>query len=335
MSRADLKIIFPPPQLQTDFAFTLKHLRSTYLQDALLATISGMKIAEVDKQLARYVSDKDLAIMAKYSLRGELLFSVPIILEKNPYLLGYYRLLMGYSQKEFYGKDGEFGVSAFKHMEIKGIINKTIAGNISALCRAFCGAASSLLHGIEALKPNKELLDNLAILTVGPQLRGGRNNKIGAAGIDRVFEIIKSIVVSAASKITRNTIEITNAAKRKVLIEFSADPDITISEEIGPDKFRNVVAIEIKSGQDISNIHNRIGEAEKSHQKAKARKYTEFWTVVNVERLDLKTAKEESPTTDRFYLLNTLIEGNGIEFDDFRQRIIALTGLLKKKKASR
>jgi hypothetical protein len=29
------------------------------------------------------------------------------------------------------------------------------------------------------------------------------------------------------------------------------------------------VAVEIKGGKDYSNIHNRIGEAEKSHQKAK------------------------------------------------------------------
>jgi hypothetical protein len=38
----------------------------------------------------------------------------PAVLEKNPYLLGYYRLLMGYSQKEFYGRDKGFGVGHFK-----------------------------------------------------------------------------------------------------------------------------------------------------------------------------------------------------------------------------
>ena len=70
--------------------------------------------------------------------------------------------------------------------------------------------------------------------------------------------------------------------------------------------YRNVVAIEVKSGTDVSNIHNRIGEAEKSHQKARQRSFTECWTVVNVGRLDMAKARSESPSTDRFYSLAAL-----------------------------
>lgn len=33
-----------------------------------------------------------------------------------------------------------------------------------------------------------------------------------------------------------------------------------------PNDFRNIIAVEVKGGTDFSNIHNRIGEAEKSHQ---------------------------------------------------------------------
>ncbi len=111
------KIKFPTPQLQANFAFTLKHFRTTYLQNALFETIKSMRITEIDKQLAQYVFEEDLALMARYGLRGELLFAVPAVLEYNPYLLGYYRLLMGYSQKEFYGKDKGFGTGPFKSME--------------------------------------------------------------------------------------------------------------------------------------------------------------------------------------------------------------------------
>ena len=38
--------------------------------------------------------------------------------------------------------------------------------------------------------------------------------------------------------------------------------EISISEEISPNKLKKVVAIEIKGGTDKSNIWNRLGEAE-------------------------------------------------------------------------
>lgn len=318
---------FSAPAQQISFAFILKKFRATYLQNALFETVKAMKIAEIDKQLARYVLDRDLALMAQYGLRGELLFAVPVVLEQNPYLLGYYRLLMGYSQKEFYSRDKGFGTAPFKAMETKGKIAKNIADDIPDLCMAFCRAASTLLHGIEALEPTKELLDDLVLLTVGPQMRGGANNQRGASGIVQVFEIIRQIVAHAVTDVRENSIEVMNATARKVLIEFASDPDITIREEMLPGNFRNIAAIEIKSGTDVSNIHNRIGEAEKSHQKARKCGYTECWTIVNVGGLDIEKARSESPSTDRFYSLRLLATGEGKEFDDFRRRIASLASI--------
>lgn len=265
--------------------------------------------------------------MAQYGLRGELLFAVPVVLRQNPHLLGYYRLLMGYSQKEFYGNDKGFGAGPFKGMEANGKIAKAIADDIPEICTAFCEAASTLLREIETLKPSKELLDDLALLTVGPQLRGGANNQRGTAGIVQVFEVIRQIVAHAATEVRENVIEIASATGRKVLVEFAPDPDIIIREEMSAGHFRNIVAIEIKSGTDVSNIHNRIGEAEKSHQKARQRGFTECWTVINVSRLDMLKAKSESPSTDRFYSLSTLIGNSGDEYEDFRRRIISLTSI--------
>ena len=168
------KINFPPPKLQIDFAFALKRFRAVYLQSALLETVRDMDIAELDKQLAEYVPPADLATLAQYGLRAELLFAVPAVLEANPYLLGYYRLLMGYSQKEFYGRDKGFGVGYFKSMEEKGKTSKTAAADLPDLCVAFCATASALLAGVGPLRVSRELLDDLTLLTVGPQLRGGQ-----------------------------------------------------------------------------------------------------------------------------------------------------------------
>lgn len=325
------KITLALPTLQADFAFALKRFRATYMQNALFETVRTMKISEIDQQLAIYAPAEDISLMAQYGLRGELLFAVPIVLEKNPFLLGYYRLLMGYSQKEFYGRDKCVGISPFKGMETSGKLSKAIAGNIPELCATLCAAASFLLRKIESLKPTKDLLDDLSLLTVGPQLRGGANNQLGSAGIVKVFEVIRQIVFHAATEVKENSIEVTNATGRQVLIEFAADPDIIIREEMSSGNFRNIVAIEIKSGTDVSNIHNRIGEAEKSHQKARQSGYTECWTIVNVKKLDMQKAKGESPSTDRFYHLEDLVNGIGSDYEDFRHRIISLAAITDNK----
>ena len=321
------KINLSPPKLQIEFAFNLKRFRAIYLQNALLKTIQDMDIAELDKQLAQYVPRADMATLAQHGLRAELLFAVPAVLEKNPYLLGYYRLLMGYSQKEFYGSDKGFGVGHFKGLEEKGKISKAAAADLHDLCVALCATASELLAGVSPMQVSRDLLDDLALLTVGPQLRGGANNQRGTDGIVKVFEIIREIVAHAVAQVRESAIEVNSATGRACLIEFAADPDIIIREEMERQHYRNVVAIEVKSGTDVSNIHNRIGEAEKSHQKARKRGFTECWTVINVGKLDLEKAHSESPSTDRFYSLSALSMRSGKEYEDFRRRVLSLTAI--------
>lgn len=321
-----MTISIAPPKLQIDFAFALKQFRSTYLQNALLDTVRTMDIVGLDKQLAEYVPSADLATLATYGLRAELVFAVPALLEANPYLLGYYRLLMGYSQKEFYGLDKGFGVGPFKSMEERGQIRGIVAAKIPELCAALSGAASALLKGVGPLNVSRELLDDLTLLTVGPQLRGGANNKLGSAGIVQVFGIIQEIVAHASPTVSETSIEVQNAAGRPVLIQFAPDPDIIIREAMSATAYRAVVAIEVKSGTDVSNIHNRLGEAEKSHQKAKSEGFTECWTVVNA-RVDPAKAKVQSPSTNRFYSLASLLLKQGDEYEDFRLRILSLTSI--------
>ena len=107
----------------------------------------------------------------------------------------------------------------------------------------------------------------------------------------------------AVQSTTETRLELLNASRRKVIITFSPDPDISTFEEISARTLKNVIAIEVKGGADKSNIWNRLGEAEKSHQSAKQRGFVEFWTIYNVPSLDLAKAREKSPTTNRFYSL--------------------------------
>jgi len=87
------------------------------------------------------------------------------------------------------------------------------------------------------------------------------------------------------------------------------------------------VAIEIKGGQDYSNVHNRIGEAEKSHQKAKLDGYAECWTIVGVAALGMDIARRESPTTDRFYHLDRIADATSAEAVDFRECLLSRLGI--------
>lgn len=317
-------INIPPPELQIDFSFALGQIRSLYLQDALSKTVAKIDLTKLDKELSNYVPQDSLKALAKHGLRGELVFPVPYILVANPYLLGYYRLLLGFSQKEFYTK---FGVSRFKSMEMKGTLTEKNKKLLPELCKGLIGSAVCLIDGIGVDRTSKEMLDDLTLLTVGPQLRGGANVKKGIAGIVDVFQAIHDIVEHAATASSASKIEIQNAAGRNVLIEFSPDPDIVIREEISKGKYRNIIAIEVKGGTDFSNIHNRVGEAEKSHQKARAAGYVECWTVVNVDRIDMDMARRESPSTNTFFRLSALKLANGDEYQDFKDRIISLTGI--------
>jgi len=108
---------------------------------------------------------------------------------------------------------------------------------------------------------------------------------------------------------------------------YLLDALLSLVAELPSGRFRNLVAIEIKGGRDLSNIHNRIGEAEKSHQKAKNEGYVECWTMVGVVDLNVDLARRESPTTDRFYHIDQITDTQSYEFEDFRENLLSRVGI--------
>ena len=283
-----------------------------------------MELSILNRQLDENAPANDIKELAAHGIRGELVFPVPCLIVANPRLIGYYRLLMGFSQKEFYNKGG---LGRFSSLESKGIIPVRVQGEMEALCESFCERASQLINGLGVERVSAALIDDLTLLTLGPQLRGSNNTLIGKLANQAVFEVIQRIVDKAVVKRTATKLELENASGRKVVIAFSADPDISIIEKTSPTSTRNIIAIEIKGGTDQSNIWNRLGEAEKSHQSAKQLGFVEFWTIYNVGTLDGKKAHEKSPTTNRFYSLPELSRGFGSEYEDFRNRIASLVGI--------
>jgi hypothetical protein len=79
-------------------------------------------------------------------------------------------------------------------MEKKGTLSAANEKLLPDLCEAMSRAGESLLGGLSARRINSALLDDLTLLTLGPQLRGGANVKKGVAGIVKIFDAIHDIV---------------------------------------------------------------------------------------------------------------------------------------------
>jgi hypothetical protein len=180
-----------------------------------------------------------------------------------------------------------------------------------------------LLEAIDDI--SLQVVRDLQLLTFGAQLRGGQNTQVGQKANVAVFSIIEDIVRPYVRTQTARKIELENESGRVVVVTFSNDPDVAISEAL-PSGDRALVAIEVKGGADISNIHNRIGEAEKSHQKAKSRGFLKFWTILGA-NVDLHMARRESPTTTRFYRLSQLGDVSYEEYRSFREHLQSIVGI--------
>jgi hypothetical protein len=119
------------------------------LLQALLHAISDLDICEIDKELSLSVSKSALQVTASWGLRGELIFPVPLLLAHRPQLLGYYRLLLGFSQKEFYGK--QYGLGPMKSMEERGSISSRQQTALPELCKTLCVSSEYLIDGVGQL----------------------------------------------------------------------------------------------------------------------------------------------------------------------------------------
>lgn len=307
------------PDLQLQFWARLQQIRNKYLSEALSQTVKDLDITKLDDELGEFVGSSRLAALAAYSLRGETFFPVPYLLKCKPLLLGYYRLLYGLSQKEFYKKP----FSRFKPMEEQNQLSSANEEFLPPLCKSLVETAWKLFSGIQPV--SEVTIRELQLLTVGPQLRGSQNVRIGQGATARVFDLVRHLVSNYVESSTDTVITVKNASGRVVQIAFAADPDITIIEML-PSGAIPSVSIEIKGGADVSNVHNRIGEAEKSHQKAKAIGFTSFWTILKA-KISESAAKRGSPTTTVFFNLDEILKAGSPAHVQFRDLLHHTIGI--------
>jgi hypothetical protein len=175
----------------------------------------------------------------------------------------------------------------------------------------------------------------LTLLTLGPQLRGGVNNSIGRHAHESVFRCIQEIIAHFPNTSSAIGIELVNASKRRISILCGSDPDIAVTEMLSNGQGKKLLAMEIKGGADRSNIWNRLGEAEKSHQSAKKAGYRECWTLHNVGELDLSKAQEKSPTTTQFFSMKELSLLKSPGYLKFSEELVSLLGIPAKRQTGR
>ena len=93
----------PPASRQIAFHQLLVAARKSWLMDALSDALAHVDPKILKRQLSAFVPSDVQRILAAAGVRDEHVFPTPIILQTKPTLVGYYRLLLGVSQKVFYG----------------------------------------------------------------------------------------------------------------------------------------------------------------------------------------------------------------------------------------
>lgn len=291
--------------------------------DALSDALAQVDPSAAKKEILEYVPREYQKILAAAGIRDEHVFPLPSVLAAKPTLVGYYRLLLGISQKRFY-RTGT-GMAPFKSMELRGAFNEKARPDLDSFCRIMAENLGELICQISPKITSRDVLE-LPLLTLGAQLYGSNNNAIGKQATLDVFlavtEIVGPFIISKNA--TRLTIQ--NASKRKVLIALAADPDIRVQEEFNG-QLRNILAIEIKGGTDGSNAHNRAGEAEKSHRKAKRQDFRDYWTIIALAGLDASLLEQESPTTNSWFDVAQVLAREGSDWEEFRSRFAGAVGI--------
>lgn len=318
------QLLVPEPYKQAQFHASLTAARNKWLMDALNEVMQHVKPSALAREVAQFVPSQSRQVLQKLGIREERVFALPIVLRERPTLLGYYRLLLGISQKQFYSS--RTGLTSFRPMETKGALGSSQMESLDELCYAMAKATMDLLGRVERTFEARDVED-LQLLALGVQFDGAYRNQIGQDAVEDAFAAIRGMVESHIQSETARRITVRNAAGREVTIALASDPDVGIVEHTREGRALEKVAIEIKGGLDGSNAYNRAGEAEKSHIKAKAAGYRDFWTVIDTENADSATVRSGSPTTQSWYELLDIQARRGRSWEEFRDRIYQEVGI--------
>jgi len=317
---ADAGIPVPDNSRQIAFHELLVVARQDWLIDAVKEALGKADPDRLRDELAAFVPADVHQLLAIAGLPDEYVFPLPVVLEAKPTLVGYYRLLLGLPRKSFYGSGT--GMGKFRGMEDGGSVSQPEL--LPGFCRAMGEALADMVRQLSPAITQRDLIE-LPVMTLGQQFQGANNNTIGSEATKGVFRVIKDIVQDYTVEASETEITIRNPAGRTLSVVLASDPDVGI-REVGSSGATNLLALEIKGGADRSNQHNRIGEAEKSHLKARNDGYRDFWTVIRTKTLDAD-ARKQSPTTRQWFDAAQVLDRSGPEWESFCREIARVVGI--------
>jgi len=306
--------------LAIDLYQALLDARRLYLQPALGIAVANIGVVRIDAELQLLVPEPALNHLARLGLRGERVFPVPSIITHTPSLLGYYRMLLGFSKKEFQKR----GFRMWVAVEEKNMLSDKFKGDLEQFCTTLIEPLTDLVYAMNRFEDRD--LSDLALLTLGPTLQGGRNNVIGSKAEKQVFQLLRQLVqpwiVFEKGPLIRFTLP---EGKTFELINRS-DPDICLHAGTGITN-SPLLAIEIKGGGDASNAHNRAGEAEKSHLKAAAIGYSHLWTIIRMPQGQRERFHKETLSSTAVFEFDVVVGQSGEDWLSFQQKFLAILDL--------
>lgn len=313
MSNLHFKAI--PADAAIDLYSGLVNARRLKLQPALSAAVQAVGVAIIDRELQRLVPPKALTHLASLGVRGERVFPVPSIIRHSPPLIGYYRMLLGISQKEF-EQSQRLGYAPWVRAEQAGRLTEQLAHALDKFCKALIDPLTKLVFAMDQFSDRD--LNDLTLLTLGPTLQGGRNNIIGSKAEEEVFNALRSLVVRMITFDSAHLVRFRTPTGRELELVAGSDPDISINEGSGT-QTTPFLAIEVKGGRDASNAHNRAGEAEKSHIKAELQGFKHRWTIIHMAKVDRQKIRSETPSSTEIFEAADILKQSGTDWDRLRQ----------------
>lgn len=279
--------------------------------------MSEVGVSAIDEELRNLVPSDALNHVARLGLRGERVFPVPVVLEHAPPLIGYYRMLLGLSKKEF-GDRGKLGYGPWLNAEERGEIPPRLLPHLYEFCEAFIAPLVELVRAMDTFDDRD--LSDLALLTLGPTLQGGRNNAIGSRASRAVFEALRSLVAGCIVFDSERLVRFETPGGQKFALIEGSDPDVRRDLTSTSGKEVPIIAIEIKGGEDARNAHNRAGEAEKSHLKARIAGYRHRWTIMVMQGVNRTTLQSETPSSTEICEASEVIEQSGADWEHLRRK---------------
>lgn len=315
----------PAVNRQVFVAGYFDEFKSGHMKEALIQACQNISPADLRRELAEYAPEKGLQRLMGTSIRDEDVFVTPLLLRQSPGLLAHYRLLLGFSRKRFYASST--GLRRYQCLEDGLVIPDDLLGGLPDLCLALNERACELVLSLDG-PVFQGGIKYLPLLTFGAQADGAWRNAIGKIATSKVYGAIKAIVLESGVGIEEDEDSFTfhNKSSRVVSVAFSGDPDVVIRESVGSGVITKV-AIEIKGGRDQANVHNRAGEAEKSHKKALKASVGDCWTIMDLSLSSLDELKVESPSTRRWIDLRAVESQDGPGWNEFKDLVKASLGI--------